>query len=63
MMKWLIGKKLKVDIDTTIAHCGTEVIGLTGSHENLKTLCDLLHLLTIKQAREQAKHVAPHFGG
>ena len=51
----LIGKKLKLHIDTSIVHCDEDSIGLHGDNDDLKCLCDLLQLLKIKSAREQAQ--------
>ncbi|MEM7207126.1 MAG: PilZ domain-containing protein [Pseudomonadota bacterium] len=50
----MVGEKLKVDLDTEIAHCNFEFIGLRGEHENLTILCNLLHLMAIKSARDSA---------
>ncbi len=55
----LIGKKLKLYIDTCIVHCGEDFIGLHGNNDDLNCLCDLLQLLKIKLARKRAGSPKP----
>ena len=54
----LIGKKLKLYIDTNIVHCDKDTIGLHGDNDDLNCLCDLLHLLKIKSTRKQTRSTA-----
>ena len=49
-----IGKKLKLRLDTRVAHTDMEHIGLRGDNENLRTLYDLMKLLALRNARDKA---------
>lgn len=54
----LVGKKLKLYIDTNIVHCDEDFMGLYGNNDDLNCLCDLLHLLKSKSARKLAEGTA-----